>query len=771
MDDFSFRRMAVDSAQRYFQYLKDNDKGLAVTEVSSITKMGEEAFLHLRGRLSSVGLETLKLRVYADEYESWEIHPVEYHSEDSILVLRPYRELFDYLPSGKCRDISVVSDLRFLVERVRDWYRNERPAIFLPTKPPDVALPSLSDMAGGTPTGEQYSAVCNVLTTPFSYVWGAPGTGKTRFVLANCVLAYLRQGKQVLLTAPTNNALEQMLTGVLEVFRSCGVPDSRAYRFGIPSAAFAARYPDACEQRSVETRRTALTEELNSLRRQYKSTVLYEKMQSNLSAMTAFIDQLNTISAEFRASTISDKELASARDAAKQAQEALDNLESAIEELTIWLDSFPGKLSRFFRPAVYSEKSALLKTSVRDLEAVTQAHTSATHHLNKLEKKVQIASQRRLERLEDLRKQFVEAFPEPSLSEFSFPSQMPTSAFPVHLQIAYSAVNAAFKKLVPPRDADLTEIRRKISAIKSQLDKLNAGSEGRWVNVKVWAMTIDRFIALSETPPNFTPAHVFMDEAAYCSLIKGYTLLSLNRPVTLLGDHAQLPPVCEMSEHILNRGFCPEFLWAQSAIHLDSVFQKSEVDLYEDYRASAPPNFIELKLNTLSVTHRFGPELSRVLSNFIYDHRLTSAKSEETSIRYIHAPASPSDVKRTSKAECAAIRSLVRELSAGKADFAVLTPYKKQVALLSKSIPTLATTGKIMTIHASQGREFQTIIISVADTTEKFFTDSRFPVGRALLNTAVSRVKSNLIIVLDYDYWHTQKNQLIGQLLYVAVPY
>lgn len=119
-----------------------------------------------------------------------------------------------------------------------------------------------------------------------------------------------------------------------------------------------------------------------------------------------------------------------------------------------------------------------------------------------------------------------------------------------------------------------------------------------------------------------------ISEAAYCSLIKGYTLLSLGRPVTLLGDHAQLPPVCEMSERILNRAFCPEFLWAQSTVHLDSVFQNSALEIYEEYRCSSSPCFVNLQLNVLSVTHRFGPQLSSILSDFIYDQGLTSAKSD-----------------------------------------------------------------------------------------------------------------------------------------------
>lgn len=766
MDDCSFRRMAVDSAQRYFQYLVQEDKGIIMTEVSSVEKRGEEAFLHLRGHLSPAGLESLKLRIYADEFETREIVPVEYHSEHGVLVLHPLESIYKRLPSGPCQHISIISDLRFLVERVRNWYDNkDRPPIILPAQEPNVSIPLLSDMAGGMPTQEQYSAVCNVLTTPFSYVWGAPGTGKTRFVLANCVLAYLREDKQVLLTAPTNNALEQMLSGVLDVLCSCGISASCVYRFGIPSASFAAKYPDACEQRSVETRKAALTAKLDTLRQQYKSVVSYQETQAALSKTAEFVKRLDAITDEYQASSVPEHKLNFARRDVDRLQEAVDKLEESTQTLTIWLDSFPGRMARFFRPDIYSEKQSLLKSSARNLEQAMPQYAAAKQRLDQLNEAAQAAFHHYHEQLERIYIQFVDTFQTaPALESFVSP-QISIEDFPAKLRTVYDAIKAKAQSIPVSDGTDINELAKRARTLKAELDRLNENREARWEGVRVWAMTMDRFIVFSNAPPTFLPSHIFMDEAAYCSLIKGYTLLSLGRPVTLLGDHAQLPPVCEMSERILNRGFCPEFLWAQSAIHLGSVFQKSEFELYEDYQHANPPSFVDLQLNTLSVTHRFGPRLSGILSDFIYSHGLTSAKSEETSIKYVHAPASRKDKKRTSSAECEAICFLAKELSDQGIDFAVLTPYKKQVARLAKAMPNHASAGRITTVHAAQGREFHTVILSVVDTTDKFFVASSNPIGRSVLNTAISRVKSSLILVLDAEYWGTQKQELIGHLL------
>ena len=75
-----------------------------------------------------------------------------------------------------------------------------------------------------------------------------------------------------------------------------------------------------------------------------------------------------------------------------------------------------------------------------------------------------------------------------------------------------------------------------------------------------------------------------------------------------------------------------------------------------------------------------------------------------------------------------------------------------------------------MTVHGSQGREWDTVIFSVVDTTDMWFTNSLHPKsdGKKVINTAVSRAKKKLIIVCDAEYWKPMEKQLIGKLLSVA---
>lgn len=62
---------------------------------------------------------------------------------------------------------------------------------------------------------EQRRAVQTALTAPLSYVTAAAGCGKTGFVLASSLVSLLMAGRKVLLTAPTNYALDSAMRTVL----------------------------------------------------------------------------------------------------------------------------------------------------------------------------------------------------------------------------------------------------------------------------------------------------------------------------------------------------------------------------------------------------------------------------------------------------------------------------------------------------------------------------------------------------------------------------
>lgn len=780
MDYSDFRRQAIRSADIYLKYLQKHNKGISEAKVSHIRKWSHKVYLTLTSSLSPAALDSIELQICADRYPVEKIHPVDYQAERMLLVLQPERNVYDIIPTDDCSHISIVSSLLFLVERVEKWYLSHPVSLALPTAAPAVSLPALPDMAGGEPSEEQYKVVCGVLSTPLSYVWGAPGTGKTRYVLSNCILAYLREDRRVLLVAPTNNALDQMLSGVLEVLDKSGISHACIRRLGIPSRTFLGKYPDVCEQQTLEGQRTHLSKRISNLRQQLEMIRRKRLFETFLPALLELQAAFQTAEGTCVASSVSEEMVRETQSEWEDTVQYSRTLDMEINALTLWCASFPGRLSRLFRPRVYSKRVATLEETRRmyreaqhDGEIlrtrlaayqVQNAAAEAAYHAE-----YQHLCNRFCSLIDSLDRAVI-----PSDAAYLY-SEGASEDVPARLEdfLRYiRAQNALLPPAGPPEDEQ--QLITQLGAAEAELRHMEDESASRQEQIRVLAMTIDRCIAstLSAAMPDFVPEHVFMDEAAYCSLIKGYTLLGFNCPLTLLGDHAQLPPVCEMADTSFKEtSQQPVFLWAQSAIYLESAVLRPFRALYAQYAGGVSPDFQDLQCFTLSVTYRFGPALARVLADFIYTADFRSAAKEETSIRYISAPAFPNGAPRTSASECAVITTLAERLTEDHTDFAILTPYKNQISMISRQPARIFPKERIMTVHASQGREFHTVLLSVVDTTKKYFVDSNIPVGRAVLNTAISRTKSELVLVLDAGYWTTQKNQLIGRLLQIATPY
>ena len=133
-------------------------------------------------------------------------------------------------------DIQIISDMTFLIHRLRDFYlKNE----FSFTPPLPRPIPELPVHFTEELSDEQLTAVNGVFNAPVSYINGAPGTGKTRMVMSRCVLRYILNGKRVFLLAPTNNAVEQMLRSILPVLKESGIDLEKVYRFGTSTEEFA----------------------------------------------------------------------------------------------------------------------------------------------------------------------------------------------------------------------------------------------------------------------------------------------------------------------------------------------------------------------------------------------------------------------------------------------------------------------------------------------------------------------------------------------------
>ncbi len=302
-----------------------------------------------------------------------------------------------------------------------------------------------------------------------------------------------------------------------------------------------------------------------------------------------------------------------------------------------------------------------------------------------------------------------------------------------------------------------------------QLGKMLAGARENLFlylikgNIRIVACTVDKFIAYNMNSAmeknKKAAAHLFLDEACYCNLVKATVLLSMRCPITFLGDHMQLPPVCEMDENnFSNPLFQPAVIWAQSAVYAEDIFKKDVYELFQDYILGASPNFEYTAKADLNETHRFGSGIAEILESYVYQNHFSSLAEDETNILAIDAKG-VSGGSRSSVKEAEAILEIIKDYHLS--DFAVLTPYKSQEALIRKY------TDRVMTVHRSQGQEWDTVILSVCDRENMYFTDStnRRSKGLELINTAISRAKKNLIVVCDVEFWKNCDGQLISALV------
>ena len=301
-----------------------------------------------------------------------------------------------------------------------------------------------------------------------------------------------------------------------------------------------------------------------------------------------------------------------------------------------------------------------------------------------------------------------------------------------------------------------------------RIGRATKGFEAQWGELcanagaqpKLAGVTLDMLAkGLAEGSLDFAPDHILLDEAAYAPLMKALPLLAFrNARITMLGDHHQLPPVCDPRVQG-SRGNRPLWLWKHSAVELGAIF---------DEPVWRPGRLRITNSSVAALTHsyRFGEELAGVLSRRLYGGLLVGAASHGTSIEVIDAPGTNGGA-RSSPTEAAVVGDLIPTLTGG--DYAVLTPYHVQEKLLIEAVPRTERT-RIHTIHSTQGREWDTVVLSAVDGARPLLMDSRNRAvhGLEVLNTAVSRAKKRLVIVCDTTHWQGKRDQLLSDLIEIG---
>lgn len=288
-----FNMLAIRSAERYYDFLDANNRGLSEIVPTRIEHRSEEYKLFFHRRLPM--MDSIYFRIYGTDYTQEDLGSCAYDDDNKYISIIPdlkFRDLFNEL---RPEHIVAVSDLKFLVKRVCDWYTryNVTPPDQLPTPKPL----SLADFYI-SPSEEQLQAVQTILQNPFSYVWGIPGSGKTRVVLSLVVLSYVKSKKKVLICAPTNNALEQSLRAVIPALEAAGLSRDLVLRLGAPTQEFVSQYPSVCELFDIENARKKVEAQLLKLEQYEKYTAFCASYDAARKQLEDTLTRLESLQSE-----------------------------------------------------------------------------------------------------------------------------------------------------------------------------------------------------------------------------------------------------------------------------------------------------------------------------------------------------------------------------------------------------------------------------------------------------------------------------------------
>lgn len=700
MEVESVSEVLAESAMEVYQYVTDMQfvtdppMGVSVTAVLTYDVHEGYAVLHLDGPVPD--MNGMQLMVGQDVYGEDRAGFDRYDEVSRTVVIRPGREVLGRL-SEEGPKVCLLSDMRFMISVCGDFWKRYGWMLTLPLADPKVSPPVFP--GSSSPTASQIKAVDCVLGHRLSYIWGAPGTGKTQYVLATCIRSCIEAGCRVAVFAPTNNSVEQVLRGILKAFSGDSLLDGRVLRLGVPTKGFLAEHPEMCEDRQAQRRMASCMERLDRL-----EEVMFER------CCDAIEEDVNTI-----ISLVSAR-----REDARGNVTLRDNVDIAarISEILPVISAMPW--SRDSARSIINGDLRSVMSEIRD----------------------QLFDRER---------------PAAEIDEYSDWS-----------------------------DVDL--IGEILSAEQEILSYRDSATCIRMEHASLIVSTPYQFIsrfrpkgADEDGRPEMDVDHIFLDEAGYSGLIQAASLFTNGVPVTMLGDHMQLPPVSQIDDEVLADSFSNGgrlkygFLWSMSSLHCEGLLTSGPTELGKMFVAGATPVFNLTARADLTESHRFGRNMARVLDRFVYRNGMTgSPDGGDLEIVCIDAVCTSRE-GRENRTEAEAIRDYLREEMPSPESVAVLTPYSVQLALLKRSVGRKYR-DCVMTVHGSQGREWDTVILSVSDNgiasrdVPLRFTSSRTSIGMKVINTAVSRAKRRLVLVCDRGFWMEREEELISGVLREVPP-
>ena len=245
--------------------------------------------------------------------------------------------------------------------------------------------------------------------------------------------------------------------------------------------------------------------------------------------------------------------------------------------------------------------------------------------------------------------------------------------------------------------------------------------------------------------------YVIMDEASQVDIKTGALALSCAMNAVIVGDDKQLPNVVSRDEtQALNA--------IQSTYSVDDGYNAAT----HSFLQSCVEVFKEAPVTLLREHYRCHPKIIEFCNQKFYDGELVSMtidKGEDKVLQVVRTVKGNHARGHFNQREIDVITQEVMPEYAYMGTVGIITPYRTQAEEINKAIGSDIAS----TVHKYQGRECDTIIMSMVDNVPTEFSDDP-----NLLNVAISRAKTHLCIVTNGNDMPEDTNlaQLIAYIQY-----
>lgn len=243
--------------------------------------------------------------------------------------------------------------------------------------------------------------------------------------------------------------------------------------------------------------------------------------------------------------------------------------------------------------------------------------------------------------------------------------------------------------------------------------------------------------------------YIIIDEASQVDPMVATLALAKARNAIIVGDHRQLAPVVSRSLSDAKDRPIPPHPFLDCTKH-------SILTSLQEMHAHRVPSTL------LREHYRCAPEIIEFCNRMFYDDQLipyTESDPDGNPAISVMLTASGNHMRKhhaQGNINLRELEAIAQEVlpkvgvKVPAAEVGVVTPFRGQVEEAERRFSGAMPEGSTNTVHKYQGREKDTIIISVVlDETKRANMSKRFADDARLVNVAVSRAKKSLVVVAD----------------------